>query len=364
MKILYAIQGTGNGHVSRAHDIIPELTKYATVDLLLSGNQCDINLPWPIKYRFKGLSFVFGKNGGINIFKTIININLLRLVKEILKVPVHKYDLVLNDFEPVTAWACNLRLVKCVAISHQYAVTHPQAAKPAKTDITGKLILKYYAPAHQHYGFHFTAIDNNIFTPVIRSDIQNAQPTNKGHYTVYLPSVGDEKIVRLLKNYPDIEWQVFSKHAKKPKKTDNIYIEPVNKQRFANSLISCCGIICNAGFETPAEALYLGKKLLVVPMRGQYEQACNAAQLKQLGVLTTNNLFTNSNIINNLIELQTAVKQNYINNTNYIINKIITEHKLQKFEFYPAFIQNNTFKTISKRINNHVFKYFNTKQVS
>ena len=46
MKILYAIQGTGNGHVSRAYEVVPELQKYGKVDLLLSGNQCDIELPW------------------------------------------------------------------------------------------------------------------------------------------------------------------------------------------------------------------------------------------------------------------------------------------------------------------------------
>jgi UDP:flavonoid glycosyltransferase YjiC (YdhE family) len=34
MKILYAVQGTGNGHVSRACDVIPELKKYAQVDIL------------------------------------------------------------------------------------------------------------------------------------------------------------------------------------------------------------------------------------------------------------------------------------------------------------------------------------------
>ena len=43
-------------------------------------------------------------------------------------------------------------------------------------------------------------------------------------------------------------------------------------------------MLCGAGFETPAEALYLQKRLLVVPMKGQYEQHYNAAALKQLGV--------------------------------------------------------------------------------
>ena len=35
---------------------------------------------------------------------------------------------------------------------------------------------------------------------------------------------------------------------------------------------------------TPAEALYLNKKLMVIPMKNQYEQHCNAAALKTLGI--------------------------------------------------------------------------------
>ena len=66
MKILYAIQGTGNGHLSRAKDIIPALEMRAQVDILVSGQQADITLPFEVKYRFKGLSFIFGKKGGID----------------------------------------------------------------------------------------------------------------------------------------------------------------------------------------------------------------------------------------------------------------------------------------------------------
>jgi UDP:flavonoid glycosyltransferase YjiC (YdhE family) len=48
--------------------------------------------------------------------------------------------------------------------------------------------------------------------------------------------------------------------------------------------MQCNGIITGGGFETPAEALYMGKKLMSIPIRGQYEQRCNAAALAQMGV--------------------------------------------------------------------------------
>ena len=59
---------------------------------------------------------------------------------------------------------------------------------------------------------------------------------------------------------------------------------PISNEGFTKSMIESAGVITGAGFETPAEALYLGKKLMCLPIRGQYEQLCNAAALEQLGV--------------------------------------------------------------------------------
>ncbi|MEY4660554.1 MAG: hypothetical protein RLZZ42_506, partial [Bacteroidota bacterium] len=65
----------------------------------------------------------------------------------------------------------------------------------------------------------------------------------------------------------------------------HIKFYPTNPGLFNISLINSKGIITGSGFETPAEALYLGKKLMVLPMKGQYEQLCNAAALKDYRVV-------------------------------------------------------------------------------
>ena len=59
---------------------------------------------------------------------------------------------------------------------------------------------------------------------------------------------------------------------------------------FDDSMIRSHAVITGAGFETPAEALYLGKKLMVLPMHGQYEQACNAVALSEFNVAVVNNV--------------------------------------------------------------------------
>jgi len=57
MKILYAIQGTGNGHLSRAHEVVPLLQKYAQVETLISGNQAQIKADFELQYQRTGLTF-------------------------------------------------------------------------------------------------------------------------------------------------------------------------------------------------------------------------------------------------------------------------------------------------------------------
>ena len=284
MKVLYAIQATGNGHVSRANEIIPMLQQKCDLDILLSGTQADVGVNHPVKYRLKGLSFVFGKKGGVDFYKTFIQLQSKKFLSEIKKLSVEEYDLVINDFEPVSAWACKIKNVPCVAMSHQFAVLHKSAPRPAKFDPFALMVLRYYAPCKTGVGFHFKKYGENIFTPVIRKEIRNATVTNKGHYTVYLPAYDDKKIISFCSNFKEIEWEVFSKHTKKSYREKNCRIRPVSTTDFTESFISCKGILCGAGFETPAEALYMGKKVLVIPMKAQYEQHCNAAGAAELGV--------------------------------------------------------------------------------
>src|SRR5450631_1220147 len=284
MKILYAIQGTGNGHLSRAREIIPILQRKGELDLLISVTQADVDLPHPVKYRFKGLCFIFGKKGGVDVMATYRKSNLKRLFEEIKSLPVENYDLVINDFEPVSAWACRRKHKHCVGLSHQAAVIHKNAPKPLKKDLIGKAILLRYAPVSTAYGFHFAEYGEDIFTPVIRSEIRKQISEIKSHYTVYLPAYSDKRIIRILSAIKNIEWQVFSKHSNKKYQAGNIFIRPIDNEAFIESLLTCTGILCGAGFETPAEALFLKKKLMVIPMKGQYEQQCNAAALALMHV--------------------------------------------------------------------------------
>jgi uncharacterized protein (TIGR00661 family) len=345
MKILYAIQGTGNGHLSRARDIIPILQQKGELDILVSGIQADVELPYTVKYKLKGLSFIFGKNGGIDILATYRKSNLRKLYAEIKSLPIEQYDLVINDFEPVSAWACRLKKKPCIGLSHQTAVINKKSPKPKKNDPLGKSVLHNYAPVTTAYGFHFETYDKNIFTPVIRSEIRHADTEKNDHFTVYLPAYDDQRIIKVLGEIKNINWEVFSKHTKKEYKTKNIHIRPVNNNAFIKSFVHCTGVLCGAGFETPAEALYLKKKLMVIPMKGQYEQQCNAAALKKMGIPVLKSLKKKHvETIAEWINSKNRVSVDYPDITEEIINYIIKEYSYPR----PKVVSNKSLPGVKK----------------
>lgn len=354
MRILYAIQGTGNGHISRARDIIPILQLRGDVDILISGTEADVELGYPVNYSFKGMSFVFGKKGGIDLVATYKKARIKRFYKEVRSLPIQDYDLVISDFEPVSAWACRRHRKPCYALSHQSAVMNKNAPFPKKLDPIGRLILKNYAPTSSQFGFHFMPYDENIFTPLIRQEIREENLTNEGHYTVYLPAYNDQKILKVLGEMKSVKWQVFSKHTKEGYTKDNIMISPVCNKSFIKSMVSSTGILCGAGFETPAEALFLNKKLMVIPMKGQYEQQCNAAALHQLGVPVLKKLsLSRVREINHWLETDREIVVNYPDCTEQIIEELFHDYS-QRITQPPVLLKTKAYSF--KKIRKLLFK--------
>jgi len=327
MKILYAIQGTGNGHISRARDIIPALQKHATVDILVSGIQSDVQTGFEEKYRLRGMGFIFGKSGNVDLLETFRKCVTRKFLKEVRELPVSQYDLVVNDFEPVSAWAARIKSVPCISLSHQFAVLHNKSPKPAKTDWIGKMVLGNYAPVQEGFGFHFKSYAENIFTPVIRQEIRQMQITEEDHITVYLPAYDNERLIKVFSEITTENWHIFSKHTTRTFQVGNIKIQPIENKAFLESLASCKAVLCGAGFETPAEAIFMGKKLMVIPMKNQYEQQCNAAALAEMGIRNIKSLKKKYNLlIKDWLTYSRALHINYPDETELIVNKILTAY--------------------------------------
>jgi len=291
MKIFYAVQATGNGHISRANTIFPLLQAYGDVDIFLSGNNSALKTALPVAYRSNGISLQYNvQSGSIDFLKTIGSIRLKKILNEARFLPVEKYDLVINDFECITSLACKLKGKPSVHFGHQASFMSKKVPRPQSKNAMGEWVLSNYASGTRSVGLHFRQYDENIFSPIIKPSILNAVPINDGHITVYLGHYADHLVVKQLLRLKNFKFQLFSKHVETVVQHENIKLLPLSQSMFDDSMIRSHAVITGAGFETPAEALYLGKKLMVLPMHGQYEQACNAVALSEFNVAVVNNV--------------------------------------------------------------------------
>ena len=284
MKIFYAVQATGNGHITRAIELLPYLQRYGTVDVFLSGNNSSLAGNLPVRFKSKGVSLYSTSKGGLDYFKMMNEFSARRVWREAKDLPVEKYDCVLIDFESIAALSCRLKGIPCIAFGHQASFQSENSPRPKMKSIAGEWVLKYYSPATVYVGLHFKQYDSFILNPVLKEAMRKAEPNDRGHVTVYLPQYNDELILKHLQRIKDVSFHLFSKKANSITLKNNIKIFPVDNHTFNESIINCHGAVTGAGFETPAEVLYLGKKLLCIPIKGQYEQKCNAAALRDFNV--------------------------------------------------------------------------------
>ena len=284
MKIFYAIQATGNGHISRAMQLYPYLQKFGEVDFFMSGSNASLAIDLPVKFKSAGCSLFYSDCGGLDYWKIAKNVRPLQMLKEAKALPLQEYDVIINDFDSVTALACKLQKVQSVQFGHQASFISDLTPRPEMKSFLGETIFKHYAPSPKHIGLHFEQYDSFIHPPIIKDEILQAEPKDLKHITVYLPSFDKDCLEQAFNKLPQQHFHWFLSEVKTKHTSGNITYYPVNQQYFNESLINCHGIITGGGFETPAEALYLKKKVLSIPILNHYEQECNAAALKKLGV--------------------------------------------------------------------------------
>jgi uncharacterized protein (TIGR00661 family) len=348
MKVLYAIQGTGNGHLSRAQEIVPIINKYADTTVLVSGNQSQIQASFDINYQKTGLTFLSGKTGKIDLLRTVFKSHPIDFFNEIRTFPVKQFDLVITDFEPVSAWSALMHGVPCIEMSHQAAVIHPNAPKSESKNRIGAYILNHYCPTKEKIGFHFDRYGDQVHTPVIRKSIRLIDAKKDGHYTVYLPAFHDEVLLQFLKQFP-VKWEVFSKFTKDKYTVSNVAFHPIDHDAFTRSFAHCDGVLCGAGFELPAEAMFLQKKLLVIPMKGQYEQLCNAEAAKQMGATMIDGLnLLHHRAINLWLSQGTHIPVNYQDETEQIVQTVFTDFERKNHEVRKSLLtEKSTFEKLS-----------------
>lgn len=280
MRILYGIQGTGNGHITRAR-VMAKCFKAlgVQVDYIFSGraqhNYFDMD-DFADYRSFRGLSFST-QGGQVNRYKTVKNARVCQLVRDIKKLDLSYYDFVFNDFEPVTAWAAKRQNKPVIGMSHQAAFLSPKVPMFGWGGLRRSLI-KHYAPADIYLGVHWQPFAKNIIPPFIAHHQHHNPVSVNNKVLVYLPFEELASIVDYLKDFPEKEFYCYHPDAKNSS-IGHIHLRTPTRSGFLNDLANSSGVIGNAGFELSSEALKLGKKLLLKPLNGQFEQTANAKTL-------------------------------------------------------------------------------------
>jgi uncharacterized protein (TIGR00661 family) len=250
------------------------------VDLIFSGRQGSyIDMDEFGEFGdYKGLTFCT-ENGRVNLPKTVANLAPWRFYSDCRSLDLSKYDLVLNDFEPVTAWAARLKGVPSVSISHQAAFR--QSIPTKGTNFGTRQLMRHFAPTDQGIGVHWYHFNQDILPPLV--DECHPSPGEKNVVLVYLPFENLDDVINLLQRFTRVRFICFHPAAKNEFR-GNVELRSLCREGFLEALHRCSGVFCNSGFELPSEAMAAGKKLLVKPLQGQFEQLSNALTLQLLGL--------------------------------------------------------------------------------
>ncbi|MBN8279703.1 MAG: glycosyltransferase [Gammaproteobacteria bacterium] len=295
MRILYGVQTTGQGHLVRSTPIIRALRDRGhEVDVLLSGPPADpswmARIGPPVVQR-PGLTFI-ADGGRVRYLATARAARPLAFLADVLRRPALRPDLVVTDYEPVTAWMARRARLRSVGLGHLYAFAWPEVPRARGNPVT-RTVLRHFAPATVAAGTHWAPFGAPLLPPTIDPDLRGLrrEAIEDDLVLVYLAFEPLERLVPLLRQMRHHRFHVY---ARVPVATadGNVAVRPLSRPAFLADLGRCGGVVANAGFTLASECLHLGIRLLVQPIEGHLEQESNAMALEELALATATGRLT------------------------------------------------------------------------
>ena len=285
MKILYGVQATGQGHISRARAMARALAAHdVEVTWLFSGRPRDRLFDMApfgdYAYR-RGLTFAT-REGRIRYMATLRDSKPFEFLRDIRELELAPYQLIITDYEPVTAWAARLQGRSTIGIGHQYAfgASTPQAGG----DRLSRVVMRNFAPVDRALGLHWHPYAENVLPPIL--DLPDLPRAQSDHILVYLPFEDQDRVSDWLSSASQQHFVQYANGLQYGVR-GNVERHPASIDGFKQHLASCAGVICNSGFELVSECIQWRKPVLTRPLAGQMEQLSNALALRQLGLATT-----------------------------------------------------------------------------
>lgn len=319
LKILFAVQGQGRGHLTQAIALKPMLERagHEVIEVLLGG---ELNQPVPtfVETAFAGIplrrfdspSFTLGGDRrGIDWFDTLRATGKLAPTyrESVRQIEDHvrrtRPDVLVNFYEPLVGAyyiGRGRRGVPQVSIAHQHMFVHPRYPFPAGSRIERQAMILHTRFASfgaavrlalSLYPAESRKMDRVVVVPpLLRDSVFGVDASrDDGHYLVYLwrPELLPEAVELSLRR-PDLTVHCFTDLASVPgnegderRLSRSLTVHQLSDTLFLELMATCSGIATTAGFESTCEAMYFGKPLMMVPTH--LEQRCNALDAATLG---------------------------------------------------------------------------------
>ncbi len=298
MRILYGVLSQGQGHINRASVVVRRLrARGHRVDAVLSGDPPPAYLERVIG-AFEHIdvrNFVL-QDGALARRRTAFAFaqSLPRRLAEVRRLARRlardRVDLVLTDFEPLTAWAARLAGVPVVGISGQYRITRTSAAPPPARGterLFARAIMEAWTPPLSRY-FAVSFLEDaatrsrtSVVAPIVEDGLLERSAAPKGYGLAYLYSYAPQRVVEALSGLP-LPFRVYGLGARNAVGT--LTFSATDRAAFLDDLLACDRVILNGSFQGVCEAALLKKPILSLPFAGQYEERFNAHQVERAGL--------------------------------------------------------------------------------
>lgn len=314
MKYLFIVQGEGRGHMTQALSLAQTLRDNGhQICNVVVGKNKRRNLPSFFVEQIKAPiahldspNFVTDKNQkSVKPFRTVVN-SLLQTRKYQKSIDAihqivlrHKPDIIINFYDFIGGlYNFSKRPeAKFICIAHQFLIGHSAFEFPSgrKLDKFSLKIGNKIASlgADKLLALSFQQFEHEpkkrifVVPPLLRQEVKNIQTSTGHHLLAYMvnPGYGAE-VEAFHVQYPDEHLHCFWDKKDQPteyKVDDTLTFHQLDDKKFLDKMASCKGYLTTAGFESVCEAMYMGKPVLMVPVSGHYEQACNAIDAMKAG---------------------------------------------------------------------------------
>ncbi|MFN8437534.1 MAG: glycosyltransferase family protein [Cytophagales bacterium] len=347
-KAKFIVQAEGRGHFTQAYELAQYLeSRNITVsEIWITYNYRPTPTYFLEKYSskikyFHSPTFSYDSNQkGLNIFKTFLKqtIFLPRYIQSIYNlknVSEKECDYIFNFYEPLAGLAqlfVTNDSLKYIPISHHFYLTHPDFQLKSKHSFAknwliwlNKIVsINSYCVLALSFRPAKAAFSNiKVIPPLLKKTIIRSIPETQNYVLAYSVNQGylNELLLSHQKN-SDYIVHYFGDVKEDSQPHPNFYIHKADATLFEKYLVKCSVYMSTAGFDSIAEALYLQKKIILVPVRNHLEQYNNALDAQNTNKVLIAEHFDLSIIKQDFLENQTSFDSTWLSSVEIYLNQI------------------------------------------